>query len=248
MLINTTKEKLKQLKFKGMLRALEEQLQVADINDLPFEERFGFLIDREVIERENRRFQNRLRQAKLRQDAFVENIDYKNHRGLEKSVILSLASCEWINKKQNIIITGPTGAGKSYLACALAQKACREGFNSIYERLPRLFQELTIAKGDGRYIKILDKIGRVDVLILDDWGITIMNESQRKDLLEIIEDRYNTRSTIIASQLPLDKWHELIGDPIVADALLDRLIHNAHKIQMKGESMRKKINSLVEAS
>lgn len=248
MLINTTKEKLKQLKFQGMLRALEEQLQVADINDLPFEERFGFLIDREVIERENRRLQNRLRQAKLRQDAFIENIDYKNHRGLEKSVILSLASCEWINKKQNIIITGPTGAGKSYLACALAQKACREGFNSIYERLPRLFQELTIAKGDGRYIKILDKIGRVDVLILDDWGVTIMNESQRKDLLEIIEDRYNTRSTIIASQLPMDSWHELIGDPIVADALLDRLIHNAHKIQMKGESMRKKINSLAEVS
>lgn len=248
MLINTTKEKLKQLKFKGMLTALEEQLQVADINNLPFEERFGFLIDRELIDRENRRLQNRLRQAKLRQDAFIENIDYKNHRGVEKSVILSLASCEWINKKQNIIITGPTGAGKSYLACALAQKACREGFNSIYERLPRLFQELTIAKGDGRYIKILDKIGRVDVLILDDWGITTMNESQRKDLLEIIEDRYSTRSTIIASQIPIDKWHELIGDPIVADALLDRLIHNAHKIQMKGESMRKKINSLAEVS
>lgn len=246
MLIDTTKEKLRELKFKGMLTALEEQLQVADINNLPFEERLGFLIDRELIERENRKLQNRLRQAKLKQDAFIENIDYKNHRGLEKSVILSLASCEWVNKRQNIIITGPTGAGKSYLACALAQKACREGFNSIYERLPRLFQELTIAKGDGRYIKTLDKIGRVDVLILDDWGITTMSESQRKDLLEIIEDRYNTHSTIIASQLPVDKWHELIGDPIVADALLDRLIHNAHKIQMKGESMRKKINSLTE--
>jgi DNA replication protein DnaC len=239
MLVIETKDKLQRLKLKGMLQAFEEQKNMRDVNDLTFEERFGFLVDREVLERENRSLQNRLKEAKLKENALLEDIDFKSSRGIEKSLIFSFSSCEWINRKQNIIITGPTGSGKTYLACALAQKACREGFKSQYQRIPRLFEELLIGKSDGRYVKLLEKISRAEVLVLDDFGISTLNEIQRRDLLEVIEDRYNTSSTILTSQIPIDKWYELIGEPTIADAILDRLIHNSHKINMKGESMRK---------
>lgn len=244
MLVNQTREKLEQLKFKGMLQAFDEQISLPEVKDLTFEQRLGLLIDREIIERQNRRLIRRLRQAKLRENAAIEDIDFQSSRGLDKAYILSLAQCEWIKRNQNIIITGPTGVGKTYLACALAQKACRQGYTAIYHRLPRLFEQLAMAKGDGLYAKLLDKTAKSDVIILDDWGLSVLTESQRKDLLELIEDRYSLRSTIIATQLPITKWHEVINDQTIADAILDRLVHNAHKINMKGGSMRKKINKV----
>lgn len=244
MLINQTRAKLEKLKFSGMLKAFDEQLSLPEIKSLAFEQRLGLLIDREILERENRRMERRLRQAKLRENASIEDLDFRSPRGMDKSVILSLAQCGWINHHQNVIITGPTGVGKTYLACALAQKACREGYTALYRRLPRLFEELAVSKGDGRYEAILTKIAKTEVLILDDWGLSVLTESQRKDLMEIVEDRYARRSTIIATQLPISKWHEVIHDQTIADAVLDRLVHNAHKIQMKGGSMRKKVTKV----
>jgi len=240
MLNHPTLDKLHALRFTGMARALTDQMALPDIDDLSFEERLGLLIDREMTEREDRRLQTRLRQAKLKQNACIEDIDFKQSRGLDKSLILDLAQCEWIKRHLNLLITGPTGVGKTWVACALAQKACREGFTSLYLRLPRLLQELPIAKGDGTYARLLARLAKVDVLILDDWGLSKLIAEQRRDLLEILEDRHDTRSTIVTSQLPLDQWHHIIGDPTLADAILDRLVHNAYKINLKGESMRKR--------
>lgn len=240
---NQTIEKLQRLKFKGMGKAFEEQLQMPQVKELSFEERFSFLVDRELTERENRKLTNRLRKAQLKETACIEDIDFKSSRGIEKSGILSLSDCEWVRRKQNIIISGSTGVGKTYLACALAQKACREGFSASYYRISRLFEELAISKGDGRYIKILEKIAKSDVLVLDDFGISVLDKNEREALLEIVEDRYKIRSTIIASQTPIEKWHEIIQDPTIADAILDRLVHNSHKIKMKGNSMRKEQNN-----
>ncbi|MFC1478672.1 IS21-like element helper ATPase IstB [Candidatus Margulisiibacteriota bacterium] len=248
MFINQTIEKLRTLKMTGMIVALEEQLNMSDINSLSFEERLNLLVDREVCERANRQLKRRLTQAKLKQNAVIEDIDFRNQRGLDKSVILTLSQCEWIRRHQNIIITGPTGVGKTFLAHALAQKACREGFKAVYYRLSRLLSELAIAKGDGRYAKLLQTIAKMDVLIIDDFGLSVLPDNQRRDFLEIMEDRYNTRSTIVTTQFPVDQWHELIGDPTIADAILDRLVHNAHKIEMKGGSMRKRLNSVVKSA
>jgi DNA replication protein DnaC len=245
MSINQTFEKLQQLRLHGISKALEEQLNTPDIKELSFEERLGLLINRESIDRENRRLSRRLQQAKLKQNANLEDINYRSVRGLERSVMLSLADCEWVRRHQNIIITGPTGVGKTYLACALAQKACREGFSASYQRLSRLFQELGSSRADGQYTKLLEKIAKTEVLVLDDFGIAVLTETQRRDFLEVVEDRYNARSTIITTQIPITKWHEVIGDPTLADAILDRLVHNAHKIQMKGGSMRKKTNESI---
>ncbi len=228
-----------------MARALAEQMALPDIDDLSFEERLGLLVDREATEREDRRLQTRLRQAKLKQNACIEDIDFKQSRGLDKSLILDLAQCQWIKKHLNLLITGPTGVGKTWIACALAQKACREGFTSLYLRLPRLLQELPIAKGDGTYTRLMTRLAKVDVLILDDWGLSKLIAEQRRDLLEILEDRHDNRSTIVTSQLPLDQWHHIIGDPTLADAILDRLVHNAYKINLKGESMRKRKSKLT---
>lgn len=245
MLNHPTLNKLQDLRFTGMAKALTEQMSLPDIDALSFEERLGLLIDREVTEREDRRLTTRLRQAKLKQPACIEDIDFKHARGLDKSLILDLAQCQWIKKHLNILITGPTGVGKTWIACALAQKACREGFTVLYLRLPRLLQELPIAKGDGTYTKLLARLAKVDVLILDDWGLSKLIAEQRRDLLEILEDRHDNRSTIVTSQLPLDKWHHSIGDPTLADAILDRLVHNAYKINLKGESMRKRKTTLT---
>ena len=245
MLNHPTLDKLHELRFTGMAKALTEQMALPDIDDLSFEERLGLLIDREATEREDRRLQTRLRQAKLKQNACIEDIDFKQSRGLDKSLVLDLAQCQWIKRHLNLLITGPTGVGKTWVACALAQKACREGFTSLYLRLPRLLQELPIAKGDGTYPRLLARLAKVDVLILDDWGLSKLIAEQRRDLLEILEDRHDTRSTIVTSQLPLDQWHHIIGDPTLADAILDRLVHNAYKINLKGESMRKNKSKLT---
>lgn len=240
MLNHPTLEKLRNLKFTGMLKGLEEQLEMGGCADLSFEERLGLLVDREVMERENRRMNTRLKKAKFRQAAVIEDIDYRHPRGLDKSLMLSLSNCGWVAKHNNCLITGPTGAGKSYLACALGQKACREGWSVLYFRVPRLFQELAVAKGDGRYLKMLTSFAKTDLLVLDDWGTILLSDEQRHDLFEILEDRYDRRSTLVAGQLPIKHWHEVIGDPTLADAILDRLVHNAYKIQLKGDSMRKK--------
>ncbi|MBT3336107.1 MAG: ATP-binding protein [Methylococcales bacterium] len=248
MLNHPTLDKLERLRFTGMVKALVEQTSVPGIEELSFEERLGLLVDREVTERNNRRLESRLRQAKLRQQACIEDMDFKSSRDLDKSLILDLAQCQWVKKQLNILITGPTGVGKSWIACALAQKSCREGYTALYLRLHRLLQELPIAKGDGSYTKLLARIAKVDVLILDDWGLAKMSAENRRDLLEILEDRHGTRSTIITSQLPIDKWHQIIGDPTLADAILDRIVHNAYKINLNGESMRKKKENLTKTT
>ena len=247
MLTHPTLKKLHSLKLSGMVNALEEQIQMGDLKELSFEERLGLLVDREVTERRNRKLQTLLKKAKLRLNASIEDIDYRHPRGLDKSLILSLASCQWVEEHNNILITGPTGAGKSYLACALAQKACREDYRTLYIRLSRLLQELAMARGDGRYGKMLINLAKHDLLVIDDWGLAPLDDHGRRDILEILEDRHNIRSTIVTSQVPLENWHEIIGDPTIADAILDRLVHNAYKITLKGESMRKKLKTLTQA-
>jgi len=246
MLKHPTLEKLQQLKLNGMYSALQEQANMAEADSLSFEQRLGLLVDREMTERDNRRMRLRLSQARLKQSACIEDIDFRHSRSLDKSLITDLAGCAWIKAAHNILIFGPTGVGKTYLACALAHQACRQGYKAQYLRMPTLFQDLAIAKGDGRYLKRLNSLARIDLLVLDDWGLSRLNDEQRKDLLEILEDRHSSHSTIVTSQVPIEHWHELIGDPTLADAILDRLIHNAYRITLKGESMRKKRSPLTQ--
>jgi DNA replication protein DnaC len=248
MLKHPTLDKLQALKFTGMVAALGDQMAMPDIEELAFEERLGLLVDREITERENRRLTNRLRRARLRHNAALEDIDYRSARGLDKGLIQSLAACQWVKEHLNVLITGPTGVGKTWLACALAQKACREGYTAQYIRLTRLLRELMVAKGDGRYPKLLANLAKVDVLILDDWGLMKLNAENRRDLLEVLEDRHGTRSTVATSQLPIEEWHAVIGDPTLADAILDRLVHNAYKINLRGESMRKRNAKLTSTT
>lgn len=243
MLTTPTLDRLRELKLTGMARAFEEQLSSEGYEEMNFDERLGLLVDREATERGNRRLKNRLRKAKLRQQACIEDIDYRHSRGLDKSVMRSLSTCRWIREHHNILITGPTGVGKSYIACALAHRACLEGFTVMYFRASRLFQDLAVARGDGRYGKLMNTLARTRLLVIDDWGLSGLTDIERKDLLEVIEDRHGTGSTIVAGQLPVEHWHEVIGNPTIGDAVLDRLVHNAYKINLKGESMRKK-NSL----
>jgi DNA replication protein DnaC len=246
MLIHPMLDKLQTLRFFGMLSALEEQMKMPDIEKLSFDERFGLLIDREMIDRQNRRFKTRLRKAKLRLNACLEDIDFRHPRGLDKSLMLQLASGQWIKEANNLLIIGPTGVGKTYLACALAHKACQLDYSALYFRLPRLLQQLDIAKGDGRYGKLLKNFAKTNLLVIDDWGLKKLIKEQSHDLLEIFEDRHRLRSVLITSQLPVDHWHEIIGNPTLADAILDRLIHNAYRINLMGESMRKKKSNLTK--
>lgn len=239
MLLQQTLQHLQQLKLFGMMQALREQQNQPDNNSLSFEERLGLIVDHEVTYRSNRRLSNLLRQAKLRQQACVEDIDYQHPRGLVKSKMTVLTSADFIHRHHNLLLTGPTGCGKSWLACALGQKACREGLRVRYWRVPRLLEELRIAHADGSYGRLLNQLAKLDLLILDDFGLDILTSNDRKDLLEIIEDRHKLRSTLITSQLPVKNWHEHIGEPTIADAILDRLLNNAYKIELKGDSIRK---------
>jgi len=245
MLIHPTIEKLTAMRFSGMAAALQEQMKINGIEDMSFEERLGLLLDHEQAVRETRRLQTRLRKAKLRQNGSIEDVDFRHPRGLDKSLVLRLSDCQWIKDHNNLIITGSTGVGKSFLACAFAEKACREGFNALYIRMTKLFEDLSLAKGDGRYLKLLTTIAKTDLLVLDDYGLMPLNQEKRHDFLEILEDRHNLKSTLVTSQLPIEHWHEQIGDPTLADAILDRLVHSSHKIKLTGESMRKKRSNLT---
>lgn len=245
MLSMPTADKLRSLKLHGMVKGFDEQLASNEYNSLSFEERLGLLIDREDTERENRRLIIRLRQAKLKQEACMEDLDYTHARGLDKSFMKSLSNCQWIKESLNVLITGPTGVGKSFIACALAHKACLLGFRVLYLRATRFFGDLVIARGDGRYNRLMSQIAKADLIVIDDWGLCSLAACERRDMLEIIDDRHGVHSTIIASQLPVDHWHEVIGDPTLADAILDRLVHNAYKINLTGESMRKKKSKLT---
>ncbi len=239
MLTHPTLEKLRSLRLAGMANALQEQISQPSSLDLDFESRLALLIEREWLLRENNKLKRRLTQAKLQQNACAEDIDFKHPRGLNKTALLELMNGRWISQHMNLLITGPTGCGKTYLACAMAHKACLTGFTSRYYRLPRLWQELKVAKADGSYIQWLSQLAKINLLILDDWGLVAPQEEQRRDLLEILEDRYQKQSTVITSQLPTTCWHEHLNDATLADAILDRLLHNAVRIELKGESLRK---------
>lgn len=239
MLTHPTLAKLEALRLFGMLRALNDQLQTPDCASLSFEERLGLLVDRELTDRQNQRLALRLKRARLRQAAALEDVDFRHPRGLDRAQFLSLCACQWLQNRDNLLITGPTGVGKTYLACALAQKACREGYTAHYVRTGQLLGELTLAHADGTYAKRLAALARLDLLVLDDWGLAPLTDPQRRDLLEVLDDRYDRRSTLVASQLPVEHWHEALGDPTLADAILDRLVHNAHKLPLQGESLRK---------
>lgn len=239
MLHHPTLESLKALRLFGMVKALEEQERGAEYRGLTFEERLGLLVDRERIEQENRSLTAHLRRARLAQQAAIEDVDLRAGRGLDRSLVTSLMTCTWITHRHNLLITGPTGVGKSWLACAFGHKACRERHSVLYHRLVRLFAELSTSRGEGRYLRLLKTLSQVDLLILDDWGLTTLTADQLRDLLEILEDRHGRKSTLITSQLPVDHWHEWLGEATLADAIMDRLIHNAHQINLKGDSMRR---------
>ena len=248
MLTQPLVKQLYSLRCTGMADALREQLQTPEAASLSFEERLAFLIERELLLREQRAITGKLRHARLREQACIEDIDYKASRGLSKMQINQLVLCHWINNKENLLITGPTGTGKTYLACALAHKACRLRLGVRYIRLPKLFQTMDIAKADGSYAKLLEQIAKIPLLVLDDWGVAPMTDANRRDFLELIDDRYQRTSTLITSQLSVSLWHDSIGDATLGDAILDRLVHNAHRVELTGDSMRKNKAQKLEKS
>lgn len=238
MLKHPTSERLVALGLAGMAKALEEQRGNRSIDGLDFEERVALLVDRETAERETKRLALRLKAANLRQDAAVEDLDPTTKRSLDKALFARLATGEWIARRQDLIVTGKTGTGKSWVACALGHKACRDDRSVLYWRVPRLLDDLTLARGDGRLARRMKTLARVDLLILDDWGLSTMTSAQGRDILEIVDDRHGRRSTIVTSQLPVEKWHDVIPDPTIADAVLDRLVHTAHRLELKGDTLR----------
>ncbi|MFT3912588.1 MAG: IS21-like element helper ATPase IstB [Anaeromyxobacteraceae bacterium] len=240
MLTEPTMEKLRALRLDALAAAWVEQQKNPEVQKLPFDERLGMLIDAQWLHRENKRLVRVLQEAKLRlANACIEDIDYPARRELEKATVRQLATCRWVEEHQNVVITGATGTGKTYVACALAQQACRKGFRAIYRRATRLNEELTLAHADGTYANLLARFARVDVLVIDDWGLAPPKDQERRDLLEIVEDRHGARSTIMTSQVPTTRWHDHIGDPTVADAVCDRVLHNSHRLVLKGPSRRK---------
>lgn len=245
MLTHPILNQLQELKLTGMYHAFQEQLQMTDLEPLSFEDRFGLLVDRECTERANRRLQYRLQKAKLRQSACMEDIDYRHPRGLDKSLIQLLLSGRWLDEHLNCLITGPTGVGKTWLACALAHQACRQGYTARYLRLPRLLPDLALARADGRYPRLLREYAKTHLLIIDDWGLTPLTGDGRRDLLEILDDRHNRQSTLVTSQLPVAAWHDYLNEPTLADALLDRLVHDAYTLNLTGDSMRRRKKTLT---
>jgi DNA replication protein DnaC len=240
LLTHPTLEQLRQLGLAGMARAFEELAANTRDAELDHAEWLGLLLDREMADRQDRRLMARLRYARLRHNAAVEDVDYRTARGLDRALFQKLAQGNWIKEQQNLIIIGPSGVGKSWLACALGHRACRDNLSVLYQRIPRLFSDLVLARGDGRYARLMRALGGVKLLILDDWGLEPLTTEQRHDMLEIVEDRYGRGATLITSQIPVDRWHDLIGDPTLADAILDRVVHNAHRIQLRGDSLRRK--------
>jgi DNA replication protein DnaC len=240
LLTHPTLDQLRQLGLAGMARAFEELAASPRGAELDHAEWLGLLLDRELAERQDRRLKARLRHARLRHQAAVEDVDYRTPRGLDRALFQRLAMGGWIEARQNLIIEGPTGVGKSWLACALGHKACRDNHSVLYQRVPRLFADLALGRGDGRYPRLMRALGGVRLLILDDWGLEPLGAEQRHDLLEIVEDRYGRGATLVTSQVPVDRWHDLIGDPTIGDATLDRIVHNAHHIQLRGDSLRRK--------
>jgi DNA replication protein DnaC len=245
MMTHQSIQQLKALKLDGMAQALQEQFELNHARELNFEERLGLLIDREVNNRDNRQFKRRVLNAKLKHQASLEEVDYQHPRGLDAALMRSLAGCAWVGEHHNLIITGPTGVGKTFLACAMAHQACRREFSAFYAQTGRLLAELSLAKGDGRYLKLLAALARVNLLILDDWGLDAPTPEQRRVLLEVLDDRYERGSTLITSQFPTELWHENLGDPTLADAILDRVLHNAYRIELKGESLRRSKKKLT---
>lgn len=240
MLIQPTLDSLNQLKLNGMATALSEQMTQTSAQSLSFEDRLGLLVEREITYRENRRLTRLLQLAQLKERAAFEDLDFRARRGLDRAQLTSLASCDWIRHHQNLLIHGATGCGKTFLGCALAHQACRQGLSALYLRAPRLFDELSLCHADGSFRKRLAAIAKVDLVVIDDFAIAPIGPRERTDLLELLDDRVGARSTLITSQLPIENWHEYIGDPTLADAILDRLVHSAHKIHLEGESMRKR--------
>ena len=240
MLIHPTIDRLRTLGLAAMADTLVELQNNPEAADMPHADWLGLLIDREVTARDNRRLARRLSNAKLRQAASIENIDYRTARGLDRSLFQNLATSQWIRDCNHLVIVGPTGTGKSWLACALGNKACRDGFSVLYKRVPRLFADLAQARGEGRLSRLIAALERVHLLILDDWGPEPLTADQRRDLLEIVDDRYDKGSLLITSQVPVAQWHDVIADPTLGDAILDRIIHNAHRIELKGDSLRRR--------
>ena len=239
MLLQQTIDRLHDLRLTGMAQALEDQRGQPDLSDLAFEDRLALLLERETTARADRRLTRLLQIAKLRLPAMVEDIDFKTPRGLDRSVVLHLAGCDWVRHHQVMLLVGATGTGKTYLGCAFGHSACRQGLSVRYLRLPRLLNDLALAKADGSYGKLLTSLAKTDLLIIDDWGLAPLGDRERRDLLEVIEDRDGRKATLITSQLPVEHWHELIGDPTFGDAILDRLVHGAHRMTLKGRSMRR---------